>query len=232
MSIINKTFSLGRKVSNREFYNTRNGKVFANLSGAAVFKVINMVISFFMVPVTLDYLDKTRYGLWAALSSVLAWFFIFDIGIGHGLRNKFTELKAKGSYAELKSYVSSAYAIFGVLAAFLAVVFFIVNRFINWASVLNAPKELQGELSETVLSVFIVLCASFVVKLINNILAADLKNALSDGITTVAHLISFLGIIILSRITEASIIKYALLYTGSNLAVMLVATIIFFFRTL
>lgn len=217
-----------RRLGLRDFYATRNGKIFANLSGAAVFKVINMVISFLMVPITLDYLDKTRYGLWAALSSVLAWFFIFDIGIGHGLRNKFIELKAKEDYAGIKIYISTAYAIFGCIAALVAVVFFIANRFVNWASVLNAPKELRGELSETVLAVFIVLCSSFVLKLINNILAADLKNAMSDGITTLAHLISFVGIIILSRVTEASIMKYALLYTGSNLAVMLMTSIILF----
>jgi len=66
---------------------SRSGQVLVNLSASIVFKMINMLISFFMVPITLGYLDKTRYGLWAAISSLLAWFFIFDIGIGSGLKN-------------------------------------------------------------------------------------------------------------------------------------------------
>jgi len=216
------------RLTNRKFYYTRNGKVFANLSASLIFKAINMVISFMMVPITLDYLDKTRYGLWAALSSVLSWFFIFDIGMGHGLRNKFTELKAKGEYGDLKGYVSTTYFLFGAIAVALIIVFFMLNIFIDWPKVLNAPAGMGKELTETVFIVFMVLCVSFVLKLINNILSADLKNAVSDGISVVAHLISFVGIIILSRITEASILKYALLYTGSNLFVMLIASLYFF----
>lgn len=217
-----------RKITNIDFYRTRNGKIFANLSGSAIFKVINMIISFLMVPITLDYLDKTRYGLWAALSSVLAWFFIFDIGLGNGLRNKFTELKAKNDYNLLKSYVSTTYTILCLFAIGISVIFAIVNKYVNWAVILNAPASLQAELSDTVLIVFIVLCFSFVLKLINNILSADLKNALSDGINTVAHLISFIGIIIMSKLTSPSILKYALLYTGSNLLMMLIASIYLF----
>lgn len=167
------------KLAHRSFYRSRNGKIFANLSLFLVFKMINMIISFFMVPITLNYLDKTRYGLWAALSSVLAWFFIFDIGIGNGIRNKYTELNAKGNLDLLKKYVSTPYFLFGGIAILITAVFFVLNLFIDWPRLLNAPESMAQELTETVFIVFFVLCASFVLKLINNILSADLKNAVS-----------------------------------------------------
>jgi len=216
------------RFTQKEFYRSRNGKIFANLSGSLVFKLVNMAISFLMVPITLAYLDKTRYGLWAALSSILAWFFIFDIGIGNGLRNKYTELKAKGEFHKLQIYVSTTYVIFGAISVLLIAVFFMLNQFIDWAKVLNAPHDMRHELGETVFIVFLVLCINFVLKLINTILSADLKNAISDGISVFAHVISFVGIIILSRVTKASILKYALLYTGSNMAVLFIASVILF----
>jgi len=207
---------------------SRSGRVFVNLSASVVFKMVNMVISFFMVPITLNYLDKTRYGLWAAISSLLAWFFIFDIGIGNGLRNKYTELKAKGRIEEAKAYVSTAYFIFGMLSIVFVTVFLLLNRLVDWAAVLNAPEIYRAELSQTVSITMLMLCMVFVFKLINTILAADFKNSISDGLTVISHVISFLGIIYLSKFTTPSILKYAVLYSGANLGVLIVASFILY----
>lgn len=223
-----KLNSVVKKLGSKSFYTTRNGKIFSNLSSSIVFKFINMIISFMMVPITLDYLDKTRYGLWAALSSVLAWFFIFDVGIGSGLRNKYVELKAKGKISEIKQYVSTAYFLFSAIAILIVIVFYVANLFLDWSKILNAPATMKGELSETVTVVFVILCLNFVLKLINTILTADLKNGISNGMTVVAHVITFVGILILSKVTAPSILKYALLYTGANFVVTGAASIYFF----
>lgn len=219
------------RITGKEFYQTRNGKIFANLSSSIVFKFTNMLISFLMVPITLDYLDETRYGLWAALSSVLSWFFIFDIGIGNGLRNKYTELKAKGRIPEIRQYVSTAYLLFGMIALLIIIAFVIANFFIDWSSMLKAPASMGRELSETVAIVFAVMCVNFVLRLINPILNADLKNAVVDGLSSLAHILTFVGVILLSKFTQPSIIKYALLYTGSNLAMTLAASVYLFTTT-
>jgi hypothetical protein len=34
-------------------------------------------------------LIPTRYEIWLTLSSIVGWFSFFDVGLGHGLRNKF-----------------------------------------------------------------------------------------------------------------------------------------------
>lgn len=217
-----------KKITQKDFYTTRNGQIVANISASVLMKGINMVISILMVPIALDYLEKTRYGLWAALSSVLSWFFIFDVGIGNGLRNKFIEHKAKDDFESIKQYVSTAYFIFSVLAVFISIVFVLFSSYVDWSKLLNAPIELKDELAETVLIVFIVLIISFVLKLINTILSADMKHAASDLISTIGHIVSYIGMVILTKVTTASILKYALVYTGSNLATMLIASIVLF----
>ena len=223
-----KNSELISKLSNKQYYKTRNGKIFYNVSATIILKFINMFISFLMVPITLDYLDKVRYGLWAALSSVLSWFFIFDIGIGNGLRNKYIELKAKDKISEARNYVSTAYALFGILILIIIIVFFVANHFISWYSLLKAPIEMQKELSDTVLVVFSIMCINFIVKLINVILKAELKNALCDIFTVISHLISFLGIITLSHYTTPSLLKYAVLYTTSNVVVTVIGSIVLY----
>jgi len=213
------------KLLKKDYYKTRNGKIFANLSLSVIFKYVNVIIGLIMVPITLNYLDKTRYGLWTAFYSILSWIFIFDIGIGNGLRNKVTELKAKNEIDKIRSYVSTAYLIFGFLALLIAVIFLLINQFIDWSEVLNAPDTMKSELSKTIYIIFLVMCFSFVLKLIDSILAGDLKNSISGLISVIAHILSLIGIILLSKFTTPSILNYALMYTGTNLLVTLLASI-------
>lgn len=217
-----------KKIKQIYFGTGRTSIVIRNLSGSAILKMVNIVISFIMVPITLDYLTKAEYGLWTALSSVLAWFFIFDIGIGNGLRNKYIELKAKNKISEIKSYVSTAYFLFTMLALIIIPIFLIINSFLDFNKLLNAPTDLNESLSMIAAVVFIAMICNFVLKLINTILRADQKNALSDSIGVVAHLISLVGIVILNRTTHSSIFNYALLYTGANLIVTLVMSVVLY----
>lgn len=216
------------KYYNKEFYKTRSGKIILNLSSSIVLKFVNMAISFIMIPISLSYLDKIRYGLWAALSSILAWIFIFDIGIGSGLRNKYIELKALGKMKEIKSYVSTAYFLFGIIAIVIASLFFILSPQIHWSRILNAPLNMDQELNHTAMIVVVIMCFSFVFKLINTILIADLKNAISDGFVVLSHLITLIGLLFIVKYTSASITKFAILYTGSNLLVSIMASIVLF----
>jgi len=207
----------------RSLFNTtfrgksRTSIIIQNLSVSMSLKMVSIILSFVMVPISLDYLSKARYGLWAALSSVLAWFFIFDIGIGNGLRNKYIELKAKGRIKEIRNYVSTAYFLFSIMGIVIIIVFFFINIFVDWGEILNAPETLTGELSKTALIVFVIMVINFVARLINTILQADLKTGISDSFNVIAYAITLFGIIILIRTTKPSLLNFALLYTGSNL---------------
>ncbi len=200
----------------------------ANLYISMICKFIDMIISFIMVPITLTYLDTVRYGLWAALSSVIAWFFIFDIGIGNGLRNKFSECKAKGEILKAKYYVSSAYFYFAGLFILICIVFFIANKFWDWPAMLNAPAEMATELNNIVLVVFFGMSLNFILKLLSFILMADLRTATSDIFNVIIHVITLIGIILLSKYSTPSLLYYAILYMGTNVLVMLIASIFLF----
>ena len=78
-----------------------------NMALSTVYKALSMVISYLYVPVVLAYLGEVKYGVWTTILNVLSWITYFDIGIGHGLRNKLAEnLDKEGNEIKCRKYVS------------------------------------------------------------------------------------------------------------------------------
>ena len=90
-----------------------------------------------MVPIVLAYIHKEQYGIWLTLSSIIGWFSFFDIGLGHGLRNKLSESLAENDLVKAKTYVSTTYAILILIFSSLLLLFFVVNPFLNWTKGMN-----------------------------------------------------------------------------------------------
>ena len=65
----------------------RSTKVKKNVLSLFFIKGLSVLVGLIMVPMTINFLDETRYGIWITLSSVIAWMSFLDIGLGHGLRN-------------------------------------------------------------------------------------------------------------------------------------------------
>ena len=74
----------------------RSVKAKKNILGSILIKGFSILISLIVVPLTINYINPSRYGIWLTLSSIVGWFSFFDIGLTQGLRNKFAEAKAKG----------------------------------------------------------------------------------------------------------------------------------------
>ena len=110
-----------------------------------LFKLSAILANFMLVPLTINYLGTTNYGIWLIITSFVGWFTFFDVGLGHGLRNKFAEAKAKGDMNLVKAYVSSAYFTLTLISIVLIFLFFITNFFIDWTQVFNTDKGLRGK---------------------------------------------------------------------------------------
>ena len=109
----------------------RSVKAKKHILGSLFLKGISILISLLLVPLTIDYLNPTKYGIWITLMSVITWFNFFDIGLGNGLRNKFAIAKAEGKDELVRTYISTTYAIITIISVALFVIFFIVNQFLS-----------------------------------------------------------------------------------------------------
>lgn len=137
--------------------NDRSANALKNILASLLIRGCSISISLVLVPLTIHYVNPTGYGVWITLSSIIAWFSFFDIGFGHGLRNKFAEALAAGQNELARIYVSTTYAVLIIISSIIFTFFIVINPFLNWSKILNTSSEMTGELGLLALIVFVFL---------------------------------------------------------------------------
>jgi O-antigen/teichoic acid export membrane protein len=216
------------KIKNQFFGgHARTAKANKNIIYSFLIKGLSIGCQFALVPLTLHYLDNSRYGIWLTMSSIVGWFSFFDVGIGNGLRNKLSEALAKGDRHLAKVYVSTSYACVAAIFLTLMILFWIVSPFLNWASILNNPQYLAPELGRMMLVVFSFFCLQFILNLIGNILFAHQEPALTNLIMPLGNVVSLIVIYILTLTTHGSLFWVAVVFSAAPVLVLLIFNVLF-----
>lgn len=206
----------------------RSVKAKKNIIASFLIKGISIAISLVLVPLTINYINPSRYGIWLTLSSIVGWFGFFDIGLTQGLRNKFAEAKARGEDTLAQVYVSTTYAILAIIFCFVWLVFLLINHFLNWAHILNISENMQSEISILAVIVFTYFCLYFVLRVITTLLIADQQPAKSSVIDILGQIFSLIFIVFLVKTTEGSLIKLGIALCVSPVLVLIGANFFFF----
>lgn len=201
-----------------------------NIAGSLLIKGISIAIGLVLVPLTINYINPSQYGIWLTLSSMVAWISFFDIGFTHGLRNKFAEAKAKGDNKVARIYISTTYYYVGIIFIFLWLILLWVNHFITWHSLLSLPISMENEVSRLAMLIFTYFCFQFIFRVINTVLTADQHSAKASMVDMLGQLAALLAIFILTKITSGSLL-YLGLAVGIAPTLVLLAANIFFFNT-
>lgn len=191
-------------------------------------KVSSIAISLFIVPITIHYVNPTRYGIWLTLSSIVGWFSFFDIGLGNGLRNKFAEAVARADNERARIYVSTTYAILSIIIVVVLIVFFCINPFLNWSKILNAPSDMTGELGTLAMIVFGFFCLAFVLRLISTVITANQQPAKASVFDLVGNLISVCIIYVLTKTTSGNLILLGIVFSITPVLVLISSSIWFY----
>lgn len=208
----------------------RSVKAKKNILGGILIRGLSIIISLVFVPLTIDYINPTRYGIWLTLSSIVGWFTFFDIGLSGGLRNKFAEAVAAGKDQEAKVYVSTIYAILGLIFFGVWLVFLGVNQFLDWSAILNVSADMRSEVSILAVIVFTYFCLQFVLRVITTILTANQQPAKGSLIDMLGQAVSLLFVVVLVQTTEGSLLKLGIALCLSPILVLLAANMFFFNR--
>ncbi|MCB0634148.1 MAG: polysaccharide biosynthesis protein, partial [Lewinella sp.] len=207
----------------------RSVKAKKNIISGVFIKGGSIVVSLLMVPLTIGYVDTTGYGIWLTISSIIAWFNFFDVGLTQGLRNKFAEALALEQYDLAQTYVSTTYALLTLIFSGVWLLLLIANQFIDWATIVNAPAGMRDEINLLAFIVFTYFCLRFVLRVITTILIADQQPSRSSLIDLMGQIISLAFVVILVNTTHGSLVYLGIALCLSPILV-LVATSIFFFR--
>ena len=208
--------------------NVRSVLVKKNIAASILIKGFSVLINLLLVSITIKYINPQEYGIWLTLSSIIAWFTFFDIGFGHGLRNKFTESKAMENHQKARNYVSTTYAIILILFFTLWVIFCCVNFFLDWTNILNTSFEMFDKLQIVVFVIFTFFCIQMVLKTISTLLIADQQPAKSAFFDTLSQLFVLILIYFLSRNTQGSLLNLAIITGVIPVFVLIVSSIYFY----
>lgn len=206
----------------------RSKKAFKNIVISLIAKCVSVITPLLIVPLTISYVNPTQYGIWLTLSSMIAWISVFDLGLGHGFRNRFAESVAKGDDKLARQYVSTTYFIISCIVLFLFICMMILNSFIDWTSVLKVESSYREELQKVVGIVCAFFCLNMVVRLFSTLLTANQEPGAAALITGLGEICSLVAIFVLTKVSSGSLFNLALYYSGVPCLVLLIVSLIAF----
>lgn len=220
-------------ISLKKFFHTENArsaKALKNIFGSFLIKGVSIFVNLALIPLTINYLNPTKYGVWLTISSVLGWINFFDIGLGHGLRNNLAEAMAKNEIDKAKTYVSTAYVSISVLCSVLFLIFIVLNQIIDWNHLLNIPLSIDEDIRKITLILFSMFSIQFVLQLINSIFLSTQQSAKVSLVSMIGNVFVLIGIFLLTRFTSESLFYTAFIF--SMLPVLILAIVnIYYFKT-
>lgn len=203
----------------------RSLRIKKNVVASFFLNTIGIAIAFIRVPIILEYLGVTEYGVWLVLTSTVTWFGFLNLGLGNGLRNKLTEALAKNDFTTARIYVSTTYAALIIIISAIYIVFVCINPLVNWTIIFNSPTELGIQVSILVFITATSYAIEFVINLITNILEADQIPAIVDLIGVISNIVFLVILIFLNIETSGSLVYMAIGFYGSSLLVVLFSSI-------
>ena len=160
-------------------------------------KGLSVGVSFFMVPLTLDFVDKELYGVWLTLSSIVVWLNFFDIGFTPGLQNKLAEAIALEDIERGRCLVSSTYAILALIFIPLMVLLYLVIPLVDWCGFLGVSPQYRSDIVMTMYPLVTCFCLQMVLKSVTTVVAAYQRTAFSTLFTVTASVLSLIIIFFL-----------------------------------
>lgn len=191
-------------------------------------KAVTVLANLLLVPMALNYLGVEEYGVWIALTTFVGWFSFFDLGLGHGLRNKYAHTKATGQSDEARKYVSTAFFVLLAISVGVFLLYLAAAPFIDWAALLNASPALEGQLSALALFVVGMFCVRLTVNIVSIMQTADQHPGVPAWIVAGGNVLSLAAVYLVTRFCEPSVLYLGIALTVSQLFPLLVAFVVCF----
>ena len=216
------------KIINRG--DNRSVKAKKNIIGSFGIKGLAILLGFIKVPILLSYLDSEKYGVWLTIASIVDWVHYFDLGIGHGLRNKFAEALAKDNRDLAQRLVSTAYFYISIIFTCIFFILLPIILVLNWQEILNTTSTTKNELRFSVIFVLGMFVLRFIFYQISIILKGDQRPALSDLFLPVANIFTLITVLALGVFSHNSLFLACAAISAPPAIILIIGNIYFFNR--
>ena len=206
----------------------RSKKILLNTILSFLVKGGSIIVGLLLIPMTIDYVNSTQYGIWLTISSIVGWASFFDIGLGNGLRNKLAICLAQNQYDDAKKYISTTYATLTIISATIFVIAAVINPLIKWEKLLNIPENVNLDINNLISIIFSLFCLQFIFQLINIVLLASQKSALSSFISFLSQFLILISVFFLGKNTPGNLLTLCFILAGVPVIVLIVSNFILF----
>ena len=194
-----------------------------NIIASFLVKGWSALVVLLMVPVTLHCLGEYTNGVWLTVSSLLIWIDNMDIGLGNGLRNKLAIHLAHDDTQGAKQLISSTFAMLTCIMIPTVLVLLGLIVATDTYGFLNVEPELVAGLPQVLMVTVILVCATFIFKLIGNFYMGLQLPAVSNLLGALGQTLALLGTYAVYLSGSHSLMHIALVNTGAPLLVYLLA---------
>ena len=196
-----------------------------NILFSGILKVVAMCCAFLIVPVTLGYLKNDVYGIWLTISSMLAWFTFFDIGLGNGLRNYLAISISEGDFKKGQMYLSTTITILSSIALLLMLICSVTIYIVNPNVIFNSDSVDATTLRTAMYIAVFATLILFVAKIVGIVFIAMQRYALNDLMNTVGSVVAMLIIYILTKTTDSNLLYVVSAFTITPVIVFFLGAI-------
>ncbi|QKZ11932.1 lipopolysaccharide biosynthesis protein [Spirosoma sp. KUDC1026] len=194
---------------------------------SALAKGGGMVISLLLVPVTIDYLSVETYGTWLTISSILSIISLLDIGLGNGLRNKFSEAVSRNEHELARSYISTSYVLFGVIQLLLLLIFAVLIYWLPWPQLISSNVDFR-QMRLVALITITAISVKLVLDNISTVLIALQQVGLANLLSLSGNVLVLAGTYWLAAVSEGSLMYLATVTVSSPLIVLSVSSLLLY----
>ena len=131
------------------------------IARATLIGVVSRVASILTVlittPLAYDYLGEDRFGLWATITSIIAFLSFADLGIGNGLMSSIATAQGAGDQNKIRTLVSSGYAMLLCVAGSILMLLWAIYPVVDWAVIFNVSSTDAASEAGPAAATFIVL---------------------------------------------------------------------------
>jgi O-antigen/teichoic acid export membrane protein len=152
---------------------------------------------FFSVPLLINYLGNSDYGLWVLVFALFQWVFSMDFGLASVLKTKVPILIQENEIDLLKSYIRSTYKITSVIALFLFLSFFALLNVIDIKVFLKIPTHSLDFIKNLFLLNIFFFCLNFILNVQKSLFVAFLKGKYAEQSIAVNQILFYISLLII-----------------------------------
>ena len=209
--------------NDRTISNRRSSLLQKNILASFVIKGWSAVVVLLLVPVTLHCLGDYKNGIWLTISSMLLWIDNMDIGLGNGLRNKIAEYMAHDETHRARKLISSTFVLLSCIIIPVILVLVVLVLSCDTYHVFNASPSKVGGLDTVLIVTIMLVCTTFVFKLIGNFYMGIQMPAVSNLLIVSGQTLALIGTYIVYWSGSHSLMHIAIVNTAAPLLVYLIA---------